>query len=544
MRSATVVEAVARVLEDAGVRRLYTVPGEGAVGLLEALGYGSSVQVVSTRHESGAGFMADADAKLTGRAAAVLVNRAVGAANASIAVHTARQDSTPMLVILAQTESAVLGREAFQEIDLAAFYRPIAKWVGDARSAERIPELVAEALNAATTGRPGPATVVVPADYWAAPAQECVRTSAVPAHPRPMVGNVGPLADALARARAPVAIAGGGARNARAELVAFAERYGVGVYTAWRRQDAFPNDHPAYLGHLGIGTDPAVLVALRAADLVVALGTRLSEITTQGYTIPVSGCRLAHVDVDPAGIGPAAEFALVGDVGHAMRALLDLPVEAERDWSAGHRAFLHSSTLPDEPSSDGLHPAAVVAAMREVLPADAILTGDAGNFSGFMHRYWPYNGEWRQLAPTSGAMGYAVPAAVAAKLAEPERTVVAAVGDGGFLMTGNELETAVRHGAAVVCVVFRNGLYGTIATQQLKRFGRTSGVDIGAVDLASYARSLGAAGFTVSEVAQLRPALKDAITATSPAVVDVVTDPNILSPVDRASDLMRTAVRR
>ncbi|MGH3437017.1 MAG: thiamine pyrophosphate-dependent enzyme [Sciscionella sp.] len=536
MGRTSVASAVAGLLEDAAIRRVYTVPGESAIELLDILGHCRHIDVISTRHESGAGFMAEAEAKLTGHPAALVVNRAVGAANAAIAVHTARQDSTPMLVLLTQAKSTVLGREAFQEIDLAAFYRPLAKHVTDARAPERVPELLAEALRAATTGRGGPAAVVVPADYWASTVDEQPHLGAYPA---PAPADVRPLADAITGARAPVAIVGGGARDARADLVAFAERYGVGVYAAWRRQDAFPNDHPAYLGHLGIGTDPRLLGGLRGADLVVALGTRLSETTTQGYTFPLPGCRVAQVDIEPSSISTAACPAIVADVGRTLHALLELPVAAVRgDWYEGHRAYLDSATPGEETSQVGaVHPAAVVAAMRDVLPEDTILTNDAGNFSGFLHRYWCYRAPRSQLAPTSGAMGYGVPAAVAAKLAAPERPVVAVVGDGGFLMTGNELETAVRYGTPLVCVVFRNGLYGSIATGQLKRFGRMTGVEIGDVDSAGYARALGCRGFTVTDADALRPALAAALDAGVPAVVDVATDPDVLTPVDRRAVL-------
>jgi acetolactate synthase-1/2/3 large subunit len=248
---------------------------------------------------------------------------------------------------------------------------------------------------------------------------------------------------------------------------------------------------------------------------------------------------VAQVDIEPASITTGACPAVIADVGRTLRALLELPTPQVRaDWSDGHRAYLESSTPPTEVAPAGsVHPAAVVTAMHDLLPEDTILTNDAGNFSGFLHRYWRYNAARCQLAPTSGAMVYGVPAAVAAKLAAPDRTVVAAVGDGGFLMTGNEVETAVRYGAPIVCVVFRNGLHGSIATGQLKRFGRTTGVDIGAVDISGYARALGARGFTVTEADALRATLKQALDADAPAVVDVATDPEVLTPLDRRATL-------
>jgi acetolactate synthase-1/2/3 large subunit len=531
------------VLVGAGVRRLYTVPGESFLEILDAAEEHPDLDLISTRHESGASFMAEADGKLTGSPAVAMATRGVGASNLAIGVHTARQDSTPMLVLLGQVETDFLGREAFQEVDLTAFYAPITKWAATVHRPDRLAEFVARGLRIATSGRPGPVMLALPADVLGE--QVRAETGAmVPAPPRPAPDEIRTVARRLAAARRPVVIAGGGARNAREALISFAEAFDVGVYASFRRQDVFPNEHPNYLGHLTLGTTPETLKALEEADLVFVLGCRLSEVTTQSYSLPRRDQDVIQVDIDPGEVGATvpAEIGLVSDAGAALDALLEcapIPPTA-RDWTDAHRAYLDSSTIPSTFDSDGIHPARVVGAMQEALPVDALLTNDAGNFSIFIHRYWRYNHAGTQLASTNGAMGYGVPAAVAAKLAAPDRTVVACCGDGGFLMTGHEIETAVRYGATITVVVFRNGMHGTIAMHQKRDLGRTAGIEIGEVDLAGYARSLGADGYTVREPDELAPALEAALASDTVALLDVVTDPDIISPSARLSELAGT----
>jgi acetolactate synthase I/II/III large subunit len=530
------------VLARAGVRRLYTVPGESFLEILDAAEQHPDLSLISTRHESGASFMAEADGKLTGTPAVAMATRGVGASNLAIGVHTARQDSTPMLVLLGQVETDFLGREAFQEVDLTAFYAPITKWAATVHRADRLAEFVARGLRIATSGRPGPVMLALPADVLGEQVQDDpdARVPA-PLRPAPAPEDVQNIVRRLTAARRPVVIAGGGARNARKSLISFAETFNVGVYAAFRRQDVFPNEHPNYLGHLTLGTTPETLKALEEADLVFVVGCRLSEVTTQSYSLPRRDQAVIQVDIDPHEVGATVpvEIGLVSDAGATLAALLDrapIPPTA-RDWTEAHGAYLDSSTIPSTFDLEGIHPARVVGAMRDVLPPDTLLTNDAGNFSIFIHRYWRYNHPATQLASTNGAMGYGVPAAVAAKIAAPERTVVACCGDGGFLMTGHEIETAVRYGAAIIVVVFRNGMHGTIAMHQKRDVGRTAGVEIGEVDLAGYARSLGADGHTVRDPDELAPALGAALASETVALLDVVTDPDIISPSARLSEL-------
>src|SRR6266540_411680 len=504
-------DAVVEVLAARGVRRFYTVPGESFLEIIDAVARRPGLRLVSCRHESGAAFMAEAEGKLTGTPAVAMATRAVGASNLAIGVHTARQDSTPMLVFLGQVETGLLGREAFQEVDLPAFYRELTVHAETLHRADRAAEVAARAYRLATTGRPGPALVAFPADVLA------------------------------------------GARAARDAVVALAERYRLGVFTAFRRQDAFPNSHPNYLGHLTLGAPAEIVRPLAEADVVLVLGCRLSEITTQGYALPAPGARVVQVDIDPASLGATAavEWAVPAPVGPFAAALLeaaarpagrDRPAErdwsAGRDWSAEHATYLRLSTPDVSYAGGGVHPAQVVAAMARHLPADAVLANDAGNFSIFCHRYWRFDHPATQLGPTSGAMGYGVPAAIGAALAAPGRPVVALCGDGGFLMTGQEMETAVRCGAPVLAVVFANGLYGTIAMHQARELGRPAGVDIGPVDLAGYARALGADAVTVDAPDQLDDAFAAAAAFDRPRVVVVRTDPDVLSPTATLSGLL------
>jgi acetolactate synthase-1/2/3 large subunit len=537
------------VLARAGVRRLYTVPGESFLEILDAAERHPELALVSTRHESGASFMAEADAKLTGMPAVAMATRGVGASNLAIGVHTAMQDSSPMLVLLGQVETDFLGREAFQEVDLPAFYAPITKWSATVNRPDRLAEFVARGLRIATSGRPGPVMLALPADMLgeeaAADPDARVQTSPV-AGPEPE--QVRAVVRRLAAARRPVVIAGGGARGAREALISFAETFGAGVYASFRRQDVFPNEHPNYLGHLTLGTPPETLKALEEADLVLVIGCRLSEVTTQSYSLPRGDHEVIQVDADSDEVGATVpvEIGMVSDARSALAAFnAHAPSEpSSRDWAEAHGAYLDSSIIPEARSSRGIDPSQVVEAMLETLPADALLTNDAGNFSIFIHRYWRYNHPDTQLASTNGAMGYGVPAAVAAKLAAPDKTVVASCGDGGFLMTGQEMETAVRYGVPITVVVFRNGLHGTIAMHQKRDIGRTAGIEIGEVDLAGYARSLGAEGHTVREPEELAPALEAALASGAVSLVDVLTDPDVISPTAKLSELAAETTRR
>lgn len=542
----TAAAAVVDLLADAGVRRFYTVPGESFLELLDEVSARPELELISTRHESGAAFMAEAEAKLTGRPAVAMATRGVGAANLAIGVHTAYQDSTPMLVLLGQVETEHLGKEAFQELDLPQFFAQMSTFGATVQRPDRAVEIVSRALQAATSGRPGPAVVAFPADVLGGPGVAYPQRTPEPSRPRPGAADLDAAISILTAAQRPVVILGEGVQDGHDVLTHLVERCGLGVYSAFRRQDTFPNSHPNYLGHLTLGAAPEVLTSLLDADAVLVLGNRLDEVTTQSYTAIEPTTRIVQVDAQPDTLGTVVPLALgvVADPLSFAAALVErLPAvpTPSADWASAHARYLEFSDpeTPHEPATGGVHPTDVMAALRRSFGTDTIITNDAGNFSVFGHRYWRFEHPRTQLAPISGAMGYAVPSAVGASLAARNRSVLALVGDGGFLMSGQELETAARYGVEPFVVVFQNLMYATIAMHQARSMHRTGGIDIGDVDLAGFARSLGAAADTVTDGADLDTAISDLQQQTGrPRVLVVRTDADILTPTVRMSGLM------
>ena len=523
----------------AGATRFYGVPGESYLEVLDAIEQHPDAQLISTRHESGASFAAEADAKVSGKPAVAMATRAVGAANLAIGVHTAHQDSTPMIVLLGQATTGNLGREAFQEVDLPDFFRQITKHSLTVHEPDRIAEYATRAVRIATSGRPGPVLLALPEDILGVDIEPEVGGWAAPqAARRVCLGGPSPeqteqVAALLSAAERPVVIVGEACRGHEDHLPILAEHYGAGVYTAFRRQDLFPSRHPNFLGHLGLEATPQTRRALDDADVVLALGTRLDEITSGGYTQPKPSSTVIQIypSDDEIGRSVPVDMGIVADMALCLEALLgEEPSLRSHVWSDAHEAYLRHAAVGPSRSVAMLDAAIVVKRLMEGYErADPIVTNDAGNFSAFLHRHWIY-GPKSQVAPISGAMGYGIPSAIGAKLAAPQREVLAVVGDGGFLMSGQELETAVRLGLPLVAAVFRNGLYGTIAMHQARRIGRFSGVDIGQVDIAAFARSLGCRGFTVTDEAELVDALANARTHDGPAVLDIMIDPDVLSP--------------
>ena len=532
------------LLEDAGVSHFYCVPGESFLELMDEVETRPNLSLVSTRHESGAAFMAEAHAKVTGRPAVAMATRAVGASNLAIGVHTARQDSTPMLVLLGQVEADHLGKEAFQEVDLPRFFEQLSVYGATVHAPHRTAEIVGRAYRASMGARPGPAVVAFPADVLPQPCEPAPAPT-LPTAPAATELEIQTAYEMLRSADRPVAIVGEGAVDAHGPLTRLSERFGIGIYAAFRRQDAFPNDHPNFLGHLTLGTAPQILDALENADVVLVLGNRLDETTTQSYRLPSGNSTLIQVDRNPDTIGRVFGSALGihATPTSFAQALLDHPGERSNtdlsDWSNEHQAYLQmSDSTKFESTGHGVHPVAVIDALRRHFPNDTIITNDAGNFSVFVHRYWRFTHPRTQVAPVSGAMGYAVPAAVGASLAAPGRSVLAFAGDGGFLMTGHELETAVRSGVAPIVVVFQNRMYGTIAMHQARSIGRLSAVDMGGVDLEAYANALGATARSVSDPAKLDVALDELLEHHGPRVLVVETDPDLLTPTARLSELL------
>lgn len=509
--------------------------------LLDAIYDEPSIEFISARHEGGASFMAEGYAKASRKCGVVLATRAVGGANLTIGVHTARQDSTPMVVFLGQVNSRFLGREGFQEVDMEAFFRPIAKWVVEIREAERVPELVQRAFRTAKTGRPGPVVVSLPEDVFSKTITEAVMAETYVPKPAPRQEDIRNIKERLERAKRPLVIAGGGVKWSGAEqlLRLWAEKYALPVMAAFRRHDVFPHNHPCYVGHLGLGAPKAVIETAEQADVVIALGTRLSEVTTQDYRLLSPNQTLIHIDIDSDGFGKvyAPDIAVWADCQEVLSRLLDIAVQPSwQEWAAERRErYEQTAALPLEKRT--LHEA-VMASLGRHLPKNAVITNDAGNFAGWLHAFFPFGDGHTYIGPTSGAMGYGMPAAIGAKLAFPDRTVVSLSGDGGFMMTVQELETAARYDIPIISIVFNNHMYGTIRMHQELQFpGRVIGTDLGRVSFARLAECLNGRGFQVQTEQQFTEALLLALEAKKPTVIEVLTDPDHISVAATIQDL-------
>jgi acetolactate synthase-1/2/3 large subunit len=530
-------DALVQTLIAHGITQGFGVPGESYLAVLEGLRREQArFRLVVTRHESGATFAAEAYAKLARRPAAAFVTRGPGATNAAIGIHTAMQDSTPVLLFVGHVPTHAKGREAFQEIDYHRMYAPVAKAVLEPETGADVAECTARAARLAVAGRPGPVVVVLPEDVTEAGAGDAPIPVAPPrlrAVPAPE--GVREAARLVAGARHPIVIAGEmvAFEDATSQLVRFAEASGAGVVTAWRRQDTFPNDHPAYLGHFGIGRAPFQREAWAACDVVIAVGTRLDDITSEEFTLLRADQRLVHVHADAAILARwRADVPLAADTGVTLVALAGAlggppPPAGRVAWRERLHAEYLAFTRPGQvPVRGTVDPARVVEAVTAALPAEAIVVNDAGNFAGWVHRYHRFRLPGTQAAPSSGAMGYGVPASIGAKLARPDRPVVAFVGDGGFLMTGQELVTAVQEELPVKIVLGDNGAYGTIAMHQHKRIGPDGlfAVHLRSPDFAAVARGYGAAAFVVEKTAEFADAFGAALAHPGPALVHVKTD--------------------
>lgn len=539
----TVGRVIADVLRAAGVRYAFTVPGESFLGLLDALG-DAGIRVVATRHEGAAAFMAEAHGNLTGRPAACLGTRAVGAANLAIGIHTARQDSSPMFALIGQVEREHIGHEAFQEIDQVGTIGGLAKWAAEARDAGDVPGIVVEAVRQALTGRPGPVLLSLPEDLLDETVPEETRvTPERPAAARPADADIRGVIELLASAERPVILAGGGVLRARTstDLLRFAELLQVPIIASWRRPDVVSNDHSLYLGMAGLSAAPSVRDRLAVADAMLVIGCRLSEPTSWDDAIPTASTRWAHVDIDPRrapGQRPpdltvavdARVFLRAANERLIGKAVLDAElVRRRQDHNAVDRAAWEEASAVDRGADDwagpGIHPGRVVTTLRQVLPDDAILTTDAGNFAGWAGRGFRFRRPGTFVGPTSGSMGYAVPAAIAAALIHRDRPVVALAGDGGMAMTMAELETATRERARIIVLVFDNERYGTIRMWQERRgSGQGVATELGSVDFAAIGRALGARGVRVDRDAEFEPALRQALAEERSTVIQLALD--------------------
>ena len=501
-----------------GCDRIFHVPGESFLAVLDALHDTPQIDLVTCRQEGGAAFMACADGQLTGRPGICFVTRGPGATNASIGVHVARQDSVPMILFVGDIDRGFRDREGFQEVDFPAMFAPLAKWATKIEDASRIPEYLDRAYRTAMSGRPGPVVIALPEDMLMEAVEAADRPFAhyneQPIDPR----RVDQLLDLLETARRPVAIIGGAAWALRASeaFSAFAEAAGIPVAAAFRRQDAVDNDLSVYAGNLGYGPNPKLTQRIRDADLLLVVGPRLGEATTDGYTLVTPehpGQTLIHIHPDPNELGRTyrTDLAICADVANACEALANAAPRLRHrpDGEAAHAEYCAWST--PQPRDTALDLAQVVAMMAEALPADTVICNGAGNFSGWWHRYWRYAGPGTQLAPTAGAMGYGLPAAIAAALRNPRRPAVAVAGDGDVLMNGQELATAVQHGCDLLVIVVDNSAFGTIRMHQEREFpDRLSGTGLRNPDFAAWARAFGGWAATVERTEDFAGTLADA----------------------------------
>lgn len=535
---ATAAQVLVAALTEQGCDRIFTVPGESFLPVLDALHDGGDVDLVTCRHEGGAAFMAAADGALTGRPGIAFVTRGPGATNASIGVHVAQQDSQPMILFVGDVARPMRNREGFQEIDFPAFFAPIAKWAARIDDPERVPEYIARAYATAISGRPGPVVLALPEDMLSQPCTTPPRPFVHRPAQAPCPDAMQTMVDMLNNAAAPIAIIGGAGwgPKARQFFQQFAEAIGLPVATAFRRQDAIHPASSVYAGNLGYGPNPKLVERLQSADLILAVGARLGEATTDGYTIPpltASDRKLIHVHPDPAELNSVypADLAICADVGEFAESAALWHDEAVIDFDCGaeaHREWTEWATA--HPSGHDLDLAVCVQHMRETLPGDTIVCNGAGNFAGWWHRYWRYAGYPAQLAPTCGAMGYGVPAAVAAALRHPERTVVAVAGDGDFLMTGQELATAAQYHADLLIVIVDNGSYGTIRMHQEREYpGRVSGTDLRNPDFPRLAEAYGAWAVSASTTDAFKQALAEASGRRGIRLIHCKIDPEQLS---------------
>lgn len=525
-----------------GADKFFCVPGESYLAVLDALHDVDAIELIVARHEAGACNMAEAYGKLTGKPGICFVTRGPGATHASIGVHTAMQDSTPLILFIGQVRRDAFEKEAFQEIDYRQMFGSLAKWVTQIEDASRIPELVARAYHTACSGRPGPVVIALPEDMLVdeVSVSDARRFKATQAWPSP--NDLQRVRTMLERAEKPLIIAGGStwSNESMKQLEQFATRVNIPVCTAFRRQDHFDNTHPMYAGHVGLAINPKLAERVRQASLLLVLGDRLSEATSGGYSLiesPSPKQELIHVHPDALEIGKVYQPALgivsgMSEFMQALSELAELPLQPEwREWAKSAHQEHVAHTEPGEASGRGLDLARVVQILRDTLPDDAIVCNGAGNYTAWLHRYFAYRQYGTQLAPMNGAMGYGVPAAVAAKVVHPNRTVVAISGDGCFMMSSQELATARLYNLNPIFIIVNNGIFGTIRMHQEAAYPRrVIGTVLSNPDFVAMARSYGAHAERVDSIELFHPALARALNQSVMSVIELMTDPERISP--------------
>jgi acetolactate synthase-1/2/3 large subunit len=546
-----------KILADAlaaqGVKLAFGVPGESYLPVLDGLhDLQDRLRFVICRQEGGASYMAEAYGKLTGEPGVLFVTRGPGATNGAIGVHTGLQDSTPMVIFIGQVPNEFAEREAFQEIDYRRMYGQMAKWVGQIDRVERIPEYVSRAFHTALAGRPGPVVLALPEDTLFAEAAVADTPKHHVVRPAPSSAEMAELHRMLEKAKTPFVLLGGGGwtREACARLQRWIEGNGLGVGTSFRCQDLFDNRSANYIGDVGIGINPKLAERVKEADVLLVIGARLGEMTTSAYTLidaPVPKQTLIHVHAGAEELGRVYRPALPINSGMAQfvegleRLSFKNPAWTART-AAARKEFLEWTEPRPMPGS--VQYGEIIRWLSDHLPEDAIIAGGAGNFASWLHRHFRYKGFRTQLGSTNGSMGYGYPAAVAAKLAEPKRTVFALCGDGDYLMTGQEIATAAQYGANFVAVVVNNGLYGTIRMHQEREYpGRVYGTELKNPDFAAYARAFGGHGETVERTEDFAPAFERASNSGKPALIELRIDPDAITPATTLSAIRERALK-
>ena len=519
-----------------GVDRVFCIPGESYLPALDGL-YESGIQTVVGRQEGGVAMMAEASGKLTGRPGIAFVTRGPGASNASAGIHIAFQDSTPMILFVGQVDSSHRDREAFQEVDYKKMFSPLAKWVAEIDNIERLPEYISRAFNVALSGRPGPVVLSLPEDTLFAKSDIPDAPKANPSKQMVSEEDVNEVIDKLKRAKNPFIIVGGSGWSSEAaeNLGKFAKSMGIPVGTSFRCQDYLDNRHPNYVGDVGIGINPALLKRIKLADCVLVLNARLGEMTTGGYSmfdIPKTTQYLIHVHPDPNELGSVyqPDIGLVCNSAEFIKKAVNNSKEHQNKSPikerANYQAWQKPLTTPGNVKME-----VVIKTLSNILPEETIITNGAGNYNGWLHRYFTYKGWRTQVGSTSGSMGYGLPAAVAAKLIHHDKEVICLSGDGCFQMTMQEFGTACQYGLNIIIIISNNSVYGTIKMHQEKAFpGRPSGTSMVNPNFAELAKSYGGHGEVVLSTDQFSGALERARNSNKPAILDLRTDPKAINP--------------
>lgn len=533
-----------------GTKMVYCVPGESFLPVIDALYQNrEQIQTIVCRHESGAGNMAEAYGKLCNEPGIAFVTRGPGATNASIAVHTARQDSTPMILFIGQVDTQAFGREAWQEIDYRHMFGSIAKWVDQIDDVQRLPEMIARAYSIATSGRPGPVVLALPEDMLSREVDSPVLTKYKRSGAAPSNEDIQSLEALVEKAKKPLLMLGGGAwtKDAGEKIAEFANNHSLPIISAFRRQDIVDNLHSNYCGEAGLGMNPKLSARIQAADLILCVGARLGETTTNGYTlidIPYPKNTLVHVHADANELGKVYQASLAINSTPTAFASAVFHLKNKGGDQESRKAWLKEArddyleTLKPVKAKSGVNLSEVMIALQKLAPKETVISNGAGNYTLWVQRFYQYRGFRTQLAPTSGTMGYGLPAAIAAKLLDPSRPAICFAGDGCFLMTSQELATAVQYGANVIVIVVNNGTYGSIRMHQERHYpGNVWATDLNNPDFVELARSYGANAERIENTSDFEAAFQRALNANKPTVIELVTDKEILTPRLTVQDL-------